>query len=242
MSKQIVRSSTVFYESFVASTRDLPGDDFKEAWLAVFDYAFYDEEPGEMDPLKTMFFKMAKPNLDRNIQNRENGLNGGRPKKPSVSDEKPKSKSVSDKKPRVTKQKTEHIYDVDEDVDVDVAVDEDGDVVVDVSASSVEIDTTTDSAPTEFGTIPTTVEIIKAFDAEEYELADGELNRFIKYNREHKWKMGLQEAVKQWIANDKKGKKIKFNFDQRDDYDLNAIEMAHLQKQMDLPPMEGRDA
>ena len=86
MDKDIIRTSTVFYESFVASTRDLPGDDFKRAWLALFDYAFYGEEPGELDPLLTMFYKMAKPNLDRNFQNRENGLNGGRPKKPSVSD------------------------------------------------------------------------------------------------------------------------------------------------------------
>lgn len=240
MDKDIIRTSTVFYESFVASTRDLPGDDFKRAWLALFDYAFYGEEPGELDPLLTMFYKMAKPNLDRNFQNRENGLNGGRPKKPSVSDKKPKSKSVSDKKPMVMMPETEHIFDEDVDVDVDEAVD--GDVVVDVSASSVE----TDNNTLAHALRPSPVKIISAFDAKDYSLADGELQRFAKYNDDHGWKMPLDDAVDAWIANARKEKpaskpKNKFTDIEQHDYKHDVIEMAHLQKQMALPPMEGRN-
>lgn len=229
MDNEIVRSSTVFYESFVASTKDLPADEFKEAWMTIFNYAFYDEEPGELSPLLTMFYRMAKPNIDRNIQNRENGTNGGRPKKPPVTDEKPKKKSVSDKKPPVMNQKTEHIYDEDVDVDEDVSVD--ADVVVDVESPAAATTDNTHSTQR-----PSPVSIIMAFDAKKYTLADGELKRFVKLNEDLGWKKPLDEAADLWIANAKKAKKPKgsfYNFDQHEK------DMEEEERMLLLANMEG---
>ena len=126
--------------------------------------------------------------------------------------------------------------------DVDEAVD--GDVVVDVSASSVE----TDNNTLAHALRPSDTTIIKAFDAQDYGLEFGELKRFKELNDSLGWKKPLEVAVERWIANAKKEKpskpaskpKNKFTDIEQHAYNHDAIEMALLQKQMDLPPMEGR--
>lgn len=97
-----------------------------------------------------------------------------------------------------------------------------------------------ETEPTEYGRIPLTTEIALAFAKANYKPGPGEMERFVKYNRERKWKMPLEESVPRWIANEKKKEKKRVNFDQHE-YDFNEIDMALLQKQMDLPPMEGRN-
>lgn len=255
MDKQIVNSSMVFYESFYDAASDLSDEGFREVWSAICEYAFYGIQPEGLSAVAKALFKVMKPNIDNIVKQREAGQNGGRPKKPRVMESKTpgyesKNPGLSDAKPRVTKSKTLPIYDVDVDVDVDKDVDVDGDVVVDVDEHGFDaVQKTTDNTtltpisetePTEYGRIPLTTEIALAFAKANYKPGPGEMERFVKYNRERKWKMPLEESVPRWIANEKKKEKKRVNFDQHE-YDFNEIDMALLQKQMDLPPMEGRN-
>ena len=199
------RSSTVFYKSFYDSTKYLDDKTFREAWTALFEYAFYDENPEGLSPISSMFFGMAKPNIDKAVQLRENGKGGGRPKKPLVSDEKPmvssKKPMVIDEKPMVTNPKTKHIYDVD--VDEDVDVDKDVDVDVDVeSESEQDYDNTH---------IPTMEEIRAENERCGYGLSEESLTAFVKYNREHGWKMEWKAALKKWAEREHPPNKKKVN-------------------------------
>ena len=257
MDKEIVRNSMVFFESFYSSAEELPDDQFRLAWKAICEYAFYDIEPEDMPLPVKIFFKLVKPNIDSIIKQRAAGQSGGRPKKPRVMESKTpgyetKNPGLSNQKPRVTKSETSPIYDVDVDVEVEQDIDVDGDVVVDVDVESpaaatphkttalTQFETDTQTT-TEYGVIPTMGEIALAFAKANYKPAAEEVNRFVEYNRKRKWKMPLEESVPRWIANEKKKEKKRVNFDQHE-YDFNEIDRALLQKQMDLPPMEGRDA
>lgn len=68
-------SMTVF-RSFVEATEDLPGDQFKEAWLAILHYGL-DGEEDNLSSLSKMFFTMAKPVLDKGRVKKESGRIGG---------------------------------------------------------------------------------------------------------------------------------------------------------------------
>ena len=224
------RGSAVFYESFYDSTKDLDDKTFREAWTAIMKYAFYDEEPEGISPISAMFFKMAKPNIDKAIQLRENGKGGGRPKKPLVLDEKPKKSLVSDKKPMVSGAKTKHIYDVDVDVDKDVDIDADVDVDVDVSGSDTHntesVSTTTNK--------PSPVEIAVESQTEGYGLDSGSLKAFYEYNDERDWKMDWKTALKKWAAREhppeQKQARNKFNnFERNHDNDELAKKIIQMQ-------------
>lgn len=81
------RPSTVFYEQWYKTIKDLPTKERDKAYKYIFEYAFYGIEP-ERDKSPSMsyvIFGMAKPNID-SAQKRydaatENGQKGGRPKK-----------------------------------------------------------------------------------------------------------------------------------------------------------------
>ena len=208
-----IRSSTVFYASFYESTKDLDNETFRESWEAILQYAFCGIEPGELSPIASMFYKMAKPNIDKNIQLRENGSKGGKPKtslvEPKKSLVKPKKSLVTDSKPMVTTQETKHIYDVDEDVDVDVSEDED-----------VDVDVEADGEPADAQHIPLMAEIRKEVHENGYKLDGESLDRFVQYNRSKGWKMDWKKALKRWAEKEqpKKSPAGKFaNFPQRDD-------------------------
>lgn len=135
-------------------------------------------------------------------------------------------------KPRVTEPETTLIYDVD--VDKDVDVDGDVDVVVDVEQPASDggrttTDTTTltqnTNTSSEYGEIPTMAQIAFEFAKHKYKPEPTEMERFVRYNREHKWKLPLDEAVTRWIANEKKreNKKKDHGFDEHD-YDFDEID------------------
>lgn len=187
-----LRNSTVFYASFYDSTKDLDNETFRESWEAILRYAFYGIEPDALSPIASMFFKMAKPNIDKNIQLRENGTKGGKPKKSLVTNAKPKKSLVTDTEPLVTTTETKHIYDVDEDVDVDV--DEDEDVDVDVPAETIDYTNTH---------IPTMKEIRDEASIQKYKLSTDSIDRFVSYNRSKGWKMDWKEALKRWAEQEK---------------------------------------
>ncbi len=78
----------VFYSSFMAALEDVPPEEFKECITILSRYAITGEEPEQMSALAKIFFKMAKPQIDANNKRRSDGLQGGRPRKPLVSEEK----------------------------------------------------------------------------------------------------------------------------------------------------------
>ncbi len=73
-----MRDSFVFYRSFYEALEDLPPKDFKEAALAIMQYALDGVEPKTTGVGKSVY-KIAKCLIDRNNQRYENGKKGGRP-------------------------------------------------------------------------------------------------------------------------------------------------------------------
>lgn len=100
---------TVIYLSFVEAIRTLPKKYQFDALEAVVVYGATGEEPdlGRFPPAMSAIWTLIKPQVDANNRRRQNGANGGRPKKddgeklkkPMVTDAettvKPKRKSKS---------------------------------------------------------------------------------------------------------------------------------------------------
>ena len=84
------RDSMVFYRSFHEATRELPPEIYKEAMVALMDYAL-DGRINEVSAYTNMFLQMAKPQVDANNQRYINGSKGGR---------KPEPKKVKFRKPK----------------------------------------------------------------------------------------------------------------------------------------------
>lgn len=128
-----MRDSFVFYRSFAEACRELPPEQFKEAVLAMCDYAMDDEDP-EIEGVAKALFLMAKPNIDANKKRYENGKTGGRPKNQTITKPKPNhNQTVTKPKPNHNQTITKPEPNVDVDVDVNVDVDKDVDVNADVS-------------------------------------------------------------------------------------------------------------
>jgi len=88
----------VFYKSFLDAIKMLPKENQLDAFLAISEYAVYGTR-SEADGLPMVVFTMAKPNIDSNIEKRQNGKSGGRP---------PKNKT---EKPEVISKKTKTKFD-----------------------------------------------------------------------------------------------------------------------------------
>lgn len=77
------RDSMVFYRSFHEATRELPPEIYKEAMVALMDYAL-DGRINEVSAYANMFLQMAKPQVDTNNQRYINGSKGGRKPEPKL--------------------------------------------------------------------------------------------------------------------------------------------------------------
>ena len=75
------RESFVMYRSFVDALEMLDYDEYGQAMRAINRYAIYGETPTDLPTRANIVFTMAKPQLDANLERRENGRKGGRPKK-----------------------------------------------------------------------------------------------------------------------------------------------------------------
>lgn len=95
------RDSMVFYRSFHEATRELPPEIYKEAMVALMDYAL-DGRIDEVSAYANMFLRMAKPQVDANNQRYVNGSKGGR--KPEPKEEK---SEVEKTKPKPKRNQTE---------------------------------------------------------------------------------------------------------------------------------------
>ena len=76
-------SSFVFYRSFYDVVTLIPDEAMRcRAYTAICEYAFHGVEPAEdEDVLVKMVFTQAKPQIDANNKRRENGKQGGAPRK-----------------------------------------------------------------------------------------------------------------------------------------------------------------
>ena len=91
-----MKDTVLFYKSFYDAIKMLPTIEQRyRAIEIIYDYAFENKEPEEKENgMEMIIFKMAKPLIDSNIRNYENGKKGGRPPKNSgeTNDEKPPDK------------------------------------------------------------------------------------------------------------------------------------------------------
>ena len=75
-----MRDGFVFYQSFFDALTDLDDATRLACYDAICNYAITGTVP-ELNGLASTIFKLIKPQLDANIERRENGKLGGRPKK-----------------------------------------------------------------------------------------------------------------------------------------------------------------
>ncbi len=75
----MARDSFVFYRSFAEALIELEPEDFKEAVIAMCEFAMDDKDP-EVKGMAKAIFSIAKPILANNNKRYENGKKGGRPK------------------------------------------------------------------------------------------------------------------------------------------------------------------
>ena len=86
-----MKESFIFYRSFFESLQGLSIEKQGECLMALADYALNGIER-ELSPEARMFFTLVKPQVDANIRRYENGMKGGRPKKPKNNLEETKTK------------------------------------------------------------------------------------------------------------------------------------------------------
>jgi len=90
------RSSFVFYKDWKEAIKGLPDDIRLEIYDSITGYAFGDNIEG-LKPMAAIAFNFMKTTIDRDIErymsiaerNRNNGKNGGRPKKPKITQNNP---------------------------------------------------------------------------------------------------------------------------------------------------------
>lgn len=80
--------SMVFYKSFYESLIGLPDESRHRMLDAILQYGLYEREPTDLLGYEIGLFTLAKPQIDANVERRNNGKKGGRKKKPMVSEEK----------------------------------------------------------------------------------------------------------------------------------------------------------
>lgn len=75
--------SMIFYRSFYEALEGLNDDMRLRVLEAVLRYGLYEESP-KLTGVELSLFRLIKPQVDANVERRENGKKGGRPKKPMV--------------------------------------------------------------------------------------------------------------------------------------------------------------
>jgi hypothetical protein len=73
-----MRDSFVFYRSFYEALNGLSDIEKGQCFSVIADYALNSIIPENMDAVVRVFFTMARPQIDANIQRHENGCKGGK--------------------------------------------------------------------------------------------------------------------------------------------------------------------
>lgn len=126
-------NSMVFYQTWYEIAKSNGEEFLNRAIKQIIEYGLYEKVPdNSKDPIMKMFFDMAKPNIDANIERRKNGKKGGRPRNPKKTDEKTSGLSNVDVDADVN-------ADADADTNVDKASPEPSASDLDGQASGIEI-------------------------------------------------------------------------------------------------------
>lgn len=103
---EMKRDSMVLFRSITDSIRKLEPLDFMTMMISIFDYAMDDVEPGFDNPTLEALWFAFKPQIDANKRKFEaqveNGRKGGRPKKPTETQENPRKPNKTQRKPSKT--------------------------------------------------------------------------------------------------------------------------------------------
>lgn len=76
-----MRDSVVIYKSFHQASKMLKPEEYKELWVALFEYALEDIEPEDIESaLAEAILTMALPQIDANKKKHTDGCKGGAPK------------------------------------------------------------------------------------------------------------------------------------------------------------------
>ncbi|MBP5307211.1 MAG: hypothetical protein J6Y79_04085 [Paludibacteraceae bacterium] len=113
--------SMIFYRSFYEALEGLPDEMRLRVLDSVIRYGLYEEEP-ELNGVEASLFRLIKPQIDANVERRENGKKGGRPKKPMVS--KTKTNGYETENQRLRNQKPNVNVNVNENVNVNANANE----------------------------------------------------------------------------------------------------------------------
>lgn len=229
-----MRDSMVFYRSFHEATKDLPPDIYKEAMVALMDYAL-DGKIGELSPFANMFLQMAKPQVDANNQKYANGCKGGRKaskaeeihsdSKPSEKQEEIKLEPIKNQEetkpePNLTKaEPNDNVYDNDN-------------VLKENTLKGVK----------EKRFTPPTVEQVTEY-CQKSDITSVDVQRFVDFYTSKDWMIGKnrmknwQAAVRNWARQDVKPKEHAsktqkpnrfLNFAQREtDYEALVMDQVH---------------
>ena len=238
METLIERKSFLLYTEYFKQIKKLSIEQRGILLTAIMNFQSGEDLP-DMDPLTDMCFGFISDDMQRNNEKyeetvekrREAGRKGGLATQANRANATFASFASNDASKQNFKQiEANQANQADKDnvkvnVKENVNESENVDVGEYVPASPAD-DTTTDNTPahmenssSEYSEIPTTAQIAFEFAKHKYKPEPSEMERFTRYNREHKWKLPLEEAVTRWIANEKKKDKktaSRVNFDQHD--------------------------
>lgn len=93
-----MRESFVFYRSFFEALKGFSDEQKGKCYSALANYALNGSTPDAGDPVVTLFFAMARAQVDANNQRYENGRRGGRPKNLEITETKPKNNQEQTKR------------------------------------------------------------------------------------------------------------------------------------------------
>lgn len=191
------RDSFVFYKSFYEALQNVPKKYRSEVYDAVFEYAFEAREPS-LSGVSRALWELIRPQLDASQKRYENakkgaeyGKLGGRPKK------------------KEEKEKPLKGYE-NETLNVNVNVNENVNDNENVNVSGLDSETQTHTHSS--SNRPTNPQIAEAVIRGGYAMSADSVQRFIDYNNEHGWKLGLEEALKRWNERELTRKPEKINF------------------------------
>lgn len=237
----IERKSFLLYTEYFKQIKKLSIEQRGILLTAIMNFQSGEDLP-EMDPLTDMCFGFISDDMQRNNEKyeetvekrREAGRKGGLTTQANRANATFASFASNDASKQNFKQNQANQANQADKDNVKENVNENESVSVSeyVPASQAE-DLTTDTTTltqntntsSEYGEVPTVAQIAFAFGKYKYKPEPTEMDRFVKYNMEHKWKLPLDEAVTRWIANEKKreNKKKDHGFDEHD-YDFDEID------------------
>lgn len=117
----MAKKITIF-ESYYEAAKDLPPEEFKQFFTAIFERAFFGIEP-ELDGIVKMMYSLVKPNLEKSLELSEiraaAGSKGGAPKGNTNAVKQPKTSKNNQKQPKNKQKQADKDKEKDKEKDKD---------------------------------------------------------------------------------------------------------------------------